>query len=92
MLALNALSDSSSRLIYNIGNGQGFTVLEVIDSVRRVTGRPIAVEECPRRPGDPAVLVASSEKIKAELGWKPQFAGLDQIIASAWKWHQQRYA
>jgi UDP-glucose 4-epimerase len=92
LLALNALSDSRSRLIYNIGNGQGFTVLEVIDSVRRVTGRPIAVEECPRRPGDPAVLVASSEKIKAELGWKPQFAELDQIIASAWKWHQQRYA
>jgi len=91
LLALNALSDSRSRLIYNIGNGQGFTVLEVIDSVRRVTGRPIAVEECPRRPGDPAVLVASSEKIKAELGWKPQFAELDQIIASAWKWHQQRY-
>ena len=92
LLALNALSDSRSRLIYNIGNGQGFTVLEVIDSVRRVTGRPIAVEECPRRPGDPAVLVASSEKIKSELGWKPQFAELDQIIASAWKWHQQRYA
>jgi UDP-glucose 4-epimerase len=92
LLALNALSESRSRLIYNIGNGQGFTVLEVIDSVRRVTGKPITVEECPRRPGDPAVLVASSEKIKAELGWKPQFAELDKIIASAWKWHQQRYA
>jgi UDP-glucose 4-epimerase len=92
LLALNALSESRSRLIYNIGNGQGFTVLEVIDSVRRVTGKPIAVEECPRRPGDPAVLVASSEKIKAELGWKPEFAELDKIIASAWKWHQQRHA
>src|ERR1700733_1023920 len=92
LLALRALSEDRSRLIYNIGNGQGFTVLEVIESVRRVTGRPIAVEECPRRPGDPAVLVASSEKIKAELGWKPQFAELDQIIASAWQWHQQRYA
>ncbi|MGD0442871.1 MAG: UDP-glucose 4-epimerase GalE [Edaphobacter sp.] len=91
LLALAALSDSRSRLIYNIGNGQGFTVLEVIESVRRVTGKPIAVEECARRPGDPAVLVASSEKIKAELGWKPQFAELDQIIASAWEWHQQRY-
>jgi UDP-glucose 4-epimerase len=92
LLALGALSDAKSRLIYNIGNGQGFTVLEVIDSVRRVTGRPIAVEECPRRPGDPAVLVASSEKIKAELGWKPKFAELDQIVASAWQWHQKRYA
>jgi UDP-glucose 4-epimerase len=92
LLALGALSGERSRLIYNIGNGQGFTVLEVIDSVRRVTGKPIAVEECPRRPGDPAVLVASSEKIKSELGWKPEFAGLDQIIASAWQWHQKRYA
>jgi UDP-glucose 4-epimerase len=92
LLALDALSESKSRLIYNIGNGQGFSVVEVIESVRRVTGRAIAVEECPRRPGDPAVLVASSEKIKTELGWKPKFAELDQIIASAWKWHQKRYA
>ena len=91
VLALNALAERS-RLIYNIGNGHGFTVREVIDSVRRVTGRPIAVEEQERRPGDPAVLVASSEKIKAELGWQPQFAELDQIIASAWQWHRQRYA
>lgn len=92
LLALGALSEAKSRLIYNIGNGQGFSVLEVIESVRRVTGRPIAVEECPRRPGDPAVLVASSEKIKTELGWKPSFAELDRIIASAWEWHQKRYA
>jgi UDP-glucose 4-epimerase len=92
LLALGALSEAKSRLIYNIGNGQGFSVLEVVESVRRVTGRPIAVEECPRRPGDPAVLVASSEKIKTELGWKPKFAELDQIIASAWEWHQRRYA
>ena len=67
-------------------------MLEVIESVRRVTGRPIAVEECARRPGDPAVLVASSEKIKPELGWKPKFAELDAIVASAWEWHQRRYA
>jgi len=90
-LALTALTDNS-RLIYNLGNGQGFTVREVIDSVRRVTGRPIAVEECERRPGDPAVLVASSEKIKKDLGWQPKFPELDQIIASAWRWHQQRHA
>jgi UDP-glucose 4-epimerase len=92
LLALGALSEAKSRLIYNIGNGQGFSVVEVIESVRRVTGRAIAVEECPRRPGDPAVLVASSEKIKTELEWKPKFAELDQIIASAWEWHQRRYA
>ncbi len=91
LLALEALKDKS-RSIYNIGNGKGFTVSEVIESVRRVTGKTIAVEECPRRPGDPAVLVASSEKIKAELGWKPKFAELDAIIASAWEWHQRRYA
>ncbi|NYF90272.1 UDP-glucose 4-epimerase GalE [Tunturiibacter empetritectus] len=92
LLALQALSDSNSRLIYNIGNGQGFSVLEVIESARRVTGRTIAVEECDRRPGDPAVLVASSAKIKAELGWSPKYAELDQIMASAWEWHQKRYA
>jgi UDP-glucose 4-epimerase len=91
LLALAAL-DAKDRLIYNIGNGQGFTVREVIDSARRVTGRPIAVEECPRREGDPAVLVASSERIKHELGWKPRFAELDTILRSAWEWHQKRYA
>jgi UDP-glucose 4-epimerase len=91
LLALAAL-DSRDRVIYNIGNGQGFTVREVVDSVGRVTGRPIAVEVCPRRAGDPAVLVASSEKIKQELGWKPRFADLDVIVSSAWEWHQKRYA
>jgi UDP-glucose 4-epimerase len=94
LLAMAALEtkDRVAPLIFNIGNGQGFTVREVIDSVQRVTGRPIPVEECPRRAGDPAVLVAGSEKIKRELGWKPKFADLDTIIASAWEWHQKRYA
>ncbi|MEO6802393.1 MAG: UDP-glucose 4-epimerase GalE [Granulicella sp.] len=91
LLALAALEDQS-RLIYNIGSGAGFSVLEVIESARRVTGRPIAVEECSRREGDPAVLVASSEKIKNELGWSPKFGDLDAIVASAWEWHQKRYA
>lgn len=91
LLALAAL-ETKDRVIYNIGNGHGFTVREVIESVRRVTGRPIPVEECPRREGDPAVLVAGSEKIKHELGWKPRFADLDSIVASAWEWHQKRYA
>ena len=91
LLALAALNEKS-RVIYNIGNGQGFSVLEVIESVRRVTGKVIPVEECPRRDGDPAVLVASSEKIKDELGWAPKFGELDMIIASAWEWHQERYA
>ncbi|HUD23307.1 MAG TPA: UDP-glucose 4-epimerase GalE [Acidobacteriaceae bacterium] len=91
LLALAALK-TKDRLIYNIGNGQGFTVREVIESVRRVTGKKIAVEACARREGDPAVLVAGSEKIKQELGWRPKFADLDTIVASAWEWHQRRYA
>src|SRR5664279_5000500 len=86
LLALGAL-EKQDRVIYNIGNGHGFTVRQVIESVRRVTGKPIPVEECLRRPGDPAVLVAGSEKIKQELGWRPRFADLDVIIASAWEWH-----
>ena len=90
LLALEALKERD-RLIYNLGNGVGFSVREVIESARRVTGHAIPVEECPRRPGDPAVLIASSEKIGAELGWKPEFATLDAIIDSAWKWHQIRY-
>ncbi len=90
LLALDALG-SQDRLVYNIGNGSGFTVREVIESVRRVTGHPIPVELERRRAGDPAVLIASSEKIMSELGWKPQHARLDDIISSAWKWHQVRY-
>jgi len=91
LLALAALK-TQSRLIYNLGNGQGFTVREVIESARRVTGKAIAVEARARRAGDPAVLVAGSEKIKRELGWKPRFAELDTIVASAWAWHRRRYA
>ena len=91
LLALEALGDRG-RLIYNIGNGVGFSVREVIEAARRVTGHAIPVEEGPRRPGDPAVLIASSEKIGRELEWKPAYTALDDIIESAWKWHQQRYA
>ncbi len=90
LLAFEALKDRD-RLIYNIGNGVGFSVREVIESARRVTGHPIPVKECPRRPGDPAVLIASSEKISQELGWKPHYTKLDDIIETAWKWHQKYY-
>jgi UDP-glucose 4-epimerase len=95
LLALNALEsapDSASRLIYNLGNGKGFSVQEVIESARRVTGHPIPADLCPRRPGDPAVLVASSEKAIRELGWKPRYTQLDEIVRTAWVWHQKRYA
>jgi UDP-glucose 4-epimerase len=90
LLALDAL-ERHSRLILNLGNSQGFSVREVIDSVRRVTGHPIPVEVHPRRPGDPAVLVASSEKAIRELGWKPRYTQLDDIVRTAWVWHQKRY-
>jgi len=95
LLALKALeSDAarSARLIFNLGNGQGFSVREVIESARRVTGHPNPAEVHPRRPGDPAVLVASSEKAIRELGWKPRYTQLDEILRTAWVWHQKRYA
>ncbi|MGC1299146.1 MAG: UDP-glucose 4-epimerase GalE [Alloacidobacterium sp.] len=90
LLAFEALADRD-RLIYNIGNGRGFTIREVIESARRITGHPIPVEKVERRPGDPAILIASSMKIERELGWTREFDKLDEIVASAWKWHQQRY-
>ena len=90
ILAFEALA-TQSRLIYNLGNGQGFSVREVVDSARRVTGRPILAVDEPRRPGDPAVLVASSKKIMEELGWKPRYGELDDIVRSAWIWHQERF-
>lgn len=90
LLALEAL-EKRDRLIYNLGNGTGFSVREVIESARRVTGHPIPAEVHPRRPGDPAVLVASSEKAIGELGWKPRYTQLDDILRTAWAWHQKRY-
>ncbi len=83
--------ENQAPLIYNLGNGQGFSVREVIESARRVTGHPIPAEVHPRRPGDMAVLVASSEKAIRELGWKPRYTSLDDIVRTAWIWHQKRY-
>jgi len=87
ILALRAL-DEGSR-VYNLGNGRGFTVLEVIETARRVTGHPIPAVVAPRRPGDPPELVASSEKIARELGWTPRFPDLESIVRSAWEWHRR---
>jgi len=87
LLVLDALKEKE-RLIYNLGNGRGFSVCEVIDTVRKVTGHAIPARESPRRPGDPAVLGASSEKIKRELGWSPQYADLESIVRSAWNWRK----
>jgi len=94
LLALAALETDSAakaRLIFNLGNGEGFSVREVIESARRVTGHPIPAEVHPRRAGDPAVLVASSEKAIRELGWTPKYTRLDEIVRTAWIWHQKRY-
>jgi UDP-glucose 4-epimerase len=88
LLALEALKEKE-KLIYNLGNGKGFSVREVIETVRRVTGHAIPVKEAGRRRGDPAVLVASSEKIKKELGWKPEYPGLESIIRTAWEWRRK---
>jgi UDP-glucose 4-epimerase len=88
VLALDGLA-KHDKLIYNLGNGRGFSVREVIEAARRVTGHPIPAVESPRRPGDPAVLVASSAKIMRELGWKPKYPELDSIIRSAWDWLQK---
>ena len=83
-----ALGTAKSEF-YNLGTGGGASVREVIDACRKVTGRKIEIAEKPRRPGDPPRLVASSKKIKDDLGWRPQFQSLDTIIESAWKWHQK---
>jgi len=88
LLALEALSEKD-RLVYNLGNGAGYSVREVVETARRVTGDAIPVKEDPRRPGDAPRLVASSKKIRKELGWRPKFPKLEQIIASAWEWHSE---
>ncbi len=87
LLALDALREAD-RLIYNLGSGHGYSVREVIETARQVTGHPIPALEAARRPGDPARLVASSGKIKRELGWKPAHDDLRDIVASAWEWHK----
>jgi UDP-glucose 4-epimerase len=88
VLALEALK-SRDRLTYNLGNGAGFTVREVIETARKVTGHAIPAVEEARRAGDPATLVASSERIRAELGWTPAHPSLEDIIGSAWEWHRR---
>ena len=87
ILALDYLLKGGENNVFNLGNGVGFTVKEVIDTARKVTGHPIPAQTTPRRAGDPAQLIASSEKAVKVLGWKPQYNDLNTIIASAWKWH-----
>lgn len=87
ILALQALERGSCT--YNLGNGRGFSVMQVIEKAREITGHPIACEVGPRRPGDPAKLIASSEAIIRELGWKPNYPELEQILSTAWDWHRR---
>ena len=89
VLALEWLAKGGESQIFNLGNGSGFSVQEVIETARRVTGHEIPAQVGPRRAGDPPVLVASSEAIISKLGWKPKYAGLEEIIGTAWKWHQR---
>ena len=88
LLALQRLFAGEASSVFNLGNGQGYSVREVIDCARKVTGREIAVREAPRRPGDPPVLVGDARKAAHELGWKPRFADLESIIRTAWEWEQ----
>lgn len=90
VLALQALLAGASSGQYNLGNGQGFSVRQVVDAARRVTGREIAIANGPRRAGDPASLVGDATRIRSELGWSPRHADLPDILATAWQW-QQRY-
>ena len=87
ILAVEYLMKGNDSNIFNLGNGIGFTVKEVIDTARKVTGHPIPATVTPRRAGDPAQLIASSDKARSVLGWNPQHADLEEIISSAWKWH-----
>jgi UDP-glucose 4-epimerase len=89
VLALKSLEQGAERVAYNVGNGNGFSVKEVIETAREVTGHPIPAELHPRRPGDPARLVASSRKLRKELGWEPQYPELHEMLRTAWNWFKE---
>ena len=88
ILAMKYLRDGNDSNIFNLGNGVGFTVKEVVETARKVTGHPISAKEEPRRAGEPSMLIASSAKAKEVLGWNPQYADLETIIDTAWNWHK----
>lgn len=88
ILALKRLEGGEGSGIYNLGNGNGYSVREVIETIKRVTGKELSSVDSPRRPGDPARLVASSKKIQEELGWTPRYPELQKIVETAWQWHK----
>ncbi|MGZ3495303.1 MAG: UDP-glucose 4-epimerase GalE [Thermodesulfobacteriota bacterium] len=89
ILALQKLQREEKSAIYNLGNGNGYSVREVVETVKKVTGRNVVSVDSPRRPGDPARLVASSEKIRKQLGWNPEYPDLETIVQTAWEWHSK---
>ncbi len=91
LLGVEYLLEGGKSEAFNLGNGNGFSVRQVIETARTVTDRDIKVVECDRRPGDPPILVGSSDKAKKILGWCPQYPDLSKIISDAWQWHQQRH-
>ncbi len=91
LLGLEYLLKGGDTQVFNLGNGSGFSVKEVIETARTVTQKEIIATECDRRPGDPPILVGSSAKARNTLGWSPQYSELTQIISDAWKWHQKRH-
>jgi UDP-glucose 4-epimerase len=89
LLALEHLMAGGASGAFNVGNSKGYSVREVIETARRITGKPIPAVEGPRRAGDPAALVASSERIRDTLGWRPRYEDLETILATAWRWHRK---
>ena len=91
VLGLDYLLKGGKTEVFNLGNGTGFSVKEVIEAAKKVTGKDFTVLECDRRPGDPPQLVGTSEKIRKVLGWNPHYTEIEEIIAHAWQWHQKRH-
>ncbi|NEU74928.1 UDP-glucose 4-epimerase GalE [Hassallia byssoidea VB512170] len=91
VLGLKYLLDGGDSEVFNLGNGNGFSVKEVIETAKLVTGREISVKECDRRPGDPPSLIGSGDKARKILNWQPQYSSLKDILVHSWQWHQQRH-
>ena len=91
MLGLEWMIKNNLSNNFNLGNGEGFSVKQIIDVAKKVTGKDIAVNYTDKRDGDPAVVIGSYEKIEKYLGWKPEFNNIEDIIETAWNWHKKRY-
>jgi UDP-glucose 4-epimerase len=91
VLGLKYLQEGGATGAFNLGNGSGFSVREVIEMVEKVTGQPIPQQFGTRRPGDPAALIGSADRARSLLGWNPRYADLESIVTTAWKWHQKRF-